>query len=80
MELEEQSGVDTCKGDSEKICWPLVQAERQLGREAGGVQSRLEGKRLWQVRRAFHAGLGERSLGERGVLGAWAASFQESMV
>ena len=29
MELEEQSGVDTCKGDSEKICWPLVQAEKR---------------------------------------------------
>ena len=30
MELEEQSGVNTCKGDSEKICWPLVQAGRSV--------------------------------------------------
>lgn len=35
MELEEQSGVDTCQGDSEKICWPLVQAGEEL-QERGG--------------------------------------------
>ena len=33
MELEEQSGVDTYKGDSEKIYWPLVQAGRSVGEE-----------------------------------------------
>ena len=30
VDLEEQSGVDTCKGDYEKIGWPLVQAGRSV--------------------------------------------------
>ena len=50
MELEEQSGFDTCKVDSEKICWPLVQPG---GGYAEGVQSLLEGERLLQVGRLF---------------------------
>ena len=49
MELEEQSGVNTCKGDSEKICWPLVQAGEDMQRKDVAVK----GERLLQVVRVL---------------------------
>ena len=45
MKLEEQSGVDTCKGDSEKICWPLVQVGEDMQKRYVAVR----GGRLLQV-------------------------------
>ena len=72
MELEEQSGVDTCKGDSEKICWPLVQAGRLPAGGSGDRGSTVRGKR----EREFFFGGAFVWL----FWGAWAKkSFEESV-